>query len=156
MNTRQKCLIEVYGFLRSVGIVHTKTDLANFAGIGRTSMSAALNGSEAYLTDNLFKKIHAKYPQFNLSYLLHGEGSLLNEEHNAMHPYEEVLEHDTTPIVSEPPPTPLIPQWADSLISIMSSQIKENEALHRELRHSIDKINQLEHDLKTLLQNVQK
>jgi phage repressor protein C with HTH and peptisase S24 domain len=44
-------------------------------------MSAAMNGDESYLTDNLFKNICDAYPGvFNLGYLLNGEGELLTAE----------------------------------------------------------------------------
>ena len=47
----------------------------------RTGLSAAFNGSKANLTDNLFMKICAVFPDtFNLDYLLTGEGSLLLNE----------------------------------------------------------------------------
>ena len=152
MNERRKRLNEVYEYLRYNSHIHTQSDFAQIIGAKRPGISAALNGSEAYLTDNLFKKICFRFPMFSLEYLLHGTGSLLQEQE------ESVGDHFPT-IVSEPKGeniTPPIPQWADSLISIMSSQIKENEALHRELRHSIEKIDHLENDLHQLLQTLKK
>jgi chromosome segregation ATPase len=44
------------------------------------ALSAAMNGKEAYLTQNLFQKICAAFPGiFNLDYLLTGQGELLLE-----------------------------------------------------------------------------
>ena len=81
MNERQKRLIEVYEHLRRYFGIHTKTGFAEALHYGRTSMSAALNGNEGYLTDSLFKSICVAFPgTFNLDYLLTGEGSLLVEE----------------------------------------------------------------------------
>ena len=78
MNERQKRLIEVYEHLRRYEGVHTKTGFAEALHYGSTSMSAAMNGDEKYLTDSLFKNICDTYPgTFNLDYLLNGDGQLL-------------------------------------------------------------------------------
>jgi uncharacterized coiled-coil protein SlyX len=81
MNERQKRLIEVYEHLRRHFGIHTKTGFAEALHYGRTSMSAAMNGDEKYLTDSLFKNICETYQGvFDLDYLLTGKGSLLNVE----------------------------------------------------------------------------
>ena len=81
MNERQKRLIEVYEHLRRYYGIHTKTGFAESLHYGRTSLSAAMNGDESYLTDNLFKNICDAYKGvFNLEYLLTGKGVLLTIE----------------------------------------------------------------------------
>lgn len=81
MNERQKRLIEVYDHLRKYYGIHTKTGFAEALRYGRTSLSAAMNGVDSYLTDKLFKNICEAYPGvFSLDYLLTGEGSLLSIE----------------------------------------------------------------------------
>lgn len=80
MNTRQNRLIEVYNDLRSRGVVHTKTDFAAVLHYGRTSMAAALNGNDAYLTDSLFRNICERFQCYDLNYLLTGDGCLMLED----------------------------------------------------------------------------
>ena len=81
MSERQKRLIEVYEYARAHFGIHTKQGFAEAVNYGRTSMSAALNGNEGYLTDSLFKNICNAFPGvFDLNYLLTGEGSLLVTE----------------------------------------------------------------------------
>lgn len=81
MNDRQKRLNEVYDYLRRFYGIHTKKDFALALRYGRTSLSAAMNGGDSYLTDNLFKNICSSFPGvFNLDYLLTGEGTLLANE----------------------------------------------------------------------------
>lgn len=88
MIERQKRLIEVYEHLRRYFGIHTKTGFAEAIQYGRTSMSAAMNGDEKYLTDSLFKNICEAYPGvFDLDYLLTGDGQLLTVE-------EEVKDKD--------------------------------------------------------------
>lgn len=82
---RQKRLIEVYDHLRQHFGIHTKTGFAEAVKYGRTSMSAAMNGKEDYLTDDLFEKICEAYKDvFNLDYLLTGRGDLLTEHEDAI------------------------------------------------------------------------
>ena len=84
MNERQKRLIEVYEHLRKYYGIHTKTGFAEALHYGRTSMSAAINGDEKYLTDSLFKNICEAYKGvFNLDYLLTGDGHLITHEEDA-------------------------------------------------------------------------
>ena len=99
MNERQKRLIEVYEHLRKYFGIHTKTGFAEALHYGRTSMSAAMNGDEKYLTDSLFKNICDTYKGvFDSNYLLTGEGQLLTIE-------EEVKSEDIEKMVN-PAPTP--------------------------------------------------
>lgn len=82
MNERQKRLIEVYEYMRNNMRIHTKSQFAEALKYGRTSVSAALNGNEAYLTDNLFESICGNFPGvFNLDYLLTGNGELIDPSH---------------------------------------------------------------------------
>ena len=153
MKERQKRLIEVYEYLRKHYNVHTKTGFAEAVKYGRTSMSSAMNGNDLYLTDGLFRSICLAYPNvFNLDYLLTGEGSLLQSNKEA------VLGRYPAPpgMVSEDAPSESLPLWADTLISIMSKQIAENEALHSELRRSIAEVSDLKTQLSHLLQSLSK
>lgn len=86
---REERLKEVYDYLRKHFGIHTQIDFAKALGLTRPAVSSAMNGNEAYLTDNLFKRVCAAYQGvFNLDYLLTGEGSLLTieeEVHNEDH-----------------------------------------------------------------------
>ena len=129
MNERQKRLIEVYNFVRQHYPIHTKTDFANAVGHGRTSMSAALNGSEEYLTDALFQKICVAYPGvFNLDYLLTGRGELLlpipRPEGQQVNDIQEI-------------------KYTNNLFDLAMQVIKDNEALHRQLQASIAELRSL-------------
>lgn len=117
MNERQKRLIEVYDHLRRYYGIHTKTGFAESLRYGRTSLSAAMNGDESYLTDNLFKNICEAYPDvFNLEYLLNGTGSLLTIR-------EEVTNEEIEKKINPPQPT----SYADKLIASLEKQIKDKD-----------------------------
>ena len=102
-NGMQKRLHEVFAHVRKHYDIHTQDDFAQYIGYGRTSISAAMNGNEKYLSANLFRSICDKFPGiFNLDYLLTGEGELLAvEEHVA-----KVAHDDRTSAIKPEPPVP--------------------------------------------------
>ena len=138
MNERQKRLIEVYEHLRRYFGIHTKTGFAEALQYGRTSMSAAMNGDEKYLTDSLFKNICDTYKGvFDLNYLLTGEGQLLTIE-------EEVKSEDIKKTYN--PQQPAIQDYVQRLFDEAVRMSTRNELLERqcekligELRDSKDK-----------------
>ena len=96
MIERQKRLIEVYEHLRRYFGIHTKTGLAEALHYGRTSLSAAMNGDEKYLTDKLFQNICEVFPGvFNIDYLLTGNGELLLEHQESEQPTSEPIDHSS-------------------------------------------------------------
>lgn len=127
-NEMQKRLHEVFAHVRKHYDIHTQDDFAQYIGYGRTSISAAMNGNEKYLSANLFRSICDKFPGiFNLDYLLTGEGELLAvEEHVAK------VAHDdrSSAIKPEPPaPTPEVPAELQTLLDRALSISRRNEEM---------------------------
>lgn len=54
---KQQTLLTAFSTLRRAGIVKTWKDFAELLEVNRTCLSAAKNGQEAYLTDNLISKV---------------------------------------------------------------------------------------------------
>ena len=95
IKTKQERLREVYEHLRQHFGIHTQIDFAKVLGLTRPAISAAMNGNEAYLTDNLFKRICAAYQGvFNLDYLLTGNGQLLTIQEEVK---SEQIEKESNP-----------------------------------------------------------
>lgn len=80
MKNRASRLNDVYDYLRSKGLVHSKKELANYINFGYTNLIAALKGNEKYLTDNLFCSISKKHNEISLHWLLTGEGNMIANE----------------------------------------------------------------------------
>lgn len=81
---RKERLNQVYRHLFAHFGINTQASFAEAIHVQRTALSAAMNGNEAYLTDNLFTKICAVFPNvFNLEYLKTGVGTLLTMEEDA-------------------------------------------------------------------------
>ena len=114
---KQERLREVYEHLRQHFGVHTQIDFAKALGLTRPAISAAMNGNEAYLTDNLFKRICAAYQGvFNLDYLLTGNGQLLTIQEEVK---SEQIEKESNP---QHPSS-----YADKLIASLEKQVKDKD-----------------------------
>ena len=62
-----------------------------------------------------------------------------------------VVDHPSSEGYAADDPRPNLPTWADTLLEILSKQIAENEALHAQLRQSIEEINEIKTQLAKIL-----
>ena len=148
MIERQKRLIEVYEHLRRYFGIHTKTGFAEALKYGRTSMSAAMNGDESYLTDKLFKNICEAYPGvFDLNYLLTGEGQLLTIE-------EEVKSEDIAKTFN--PQQPAIPDYVQRIFDEAVRMSTRNELLERQCEKLIGELRDSKEKNETFLSELRK
>lgn len=114
---KQERLREVYEHLRQHFGVHTQIDFAKVLGLTRPAISAAMNGNDAYLTDNLFKRICAAYQGvFNLDYLLTGNGQLLTIQEEVK---SEQIKKESNP--QQPS------SYIDKLIASLEKQVKDKD-----------------------------
>lgn len=113
---RQERLNQVYRHLFAHFGVDSQKKFAEALHVQRTALSAAMNGNKAYLTNNLFTKICASFPNvFDYDYLVTGKGSLL-------------LNQEESTAESHPQPQQPTPGTIDqsSLINVaLSTQMEE-------------------------------
>lgn len=77
MTTKER-LKEAYNYLKTNGVIHTQKDVANKMGASEQNVSSALKGVERVLTDKFLLRFNSAFDnQFNLSWLLNGEGEML-------------------------------------------------------------------------------
>lgn len=89
-------LNEVYKYIFAHFDIRSQKDFADFLHVQRTGLSAAMNGSKANLTKNLFTKICAAFPGvFNLDYLLTGNGELLLDHQEPRQQTSEPIDHSS-------------------------------------------------------------
>ena len=132
---RMQRLNEAYKHLYAFHGIASKTALADKLKVQRTGLSAALNGSKANLTDNLFMKICAAFPGvFNLDYLLTGTGTLLAQQ-------------------KEAEPTPASPA-TDNLLELHASLLRRVDDLRQELHQELLAIRQLKDELRDTLAEI--
>ena len=129
---RMQRLNEAYKHLYAFHGIASKTALADKLKVQRTGLSAALNGSKANLTDNLFMKICAAFPGvFNLDYLLNGTGTLLAQQ-------------------KEAEPTPVNPA-TDNILELHAQMIRRVDDLRQELHDELMEVRQLKDELRQFL-----
>lgn len=143
MRLKNEIFATVLDWLIRERYVIDQRDLANKTGITATTISRIMTGKVEPKDETLRKLNSAFGNMFNMQYLRGLSTTMLvaDEETSTLH--EE-------PATSYQP----IPRWADNLIDILSQQIKENEALHRELRQSITEVNALRTDLQKLIKKI--
>lgn len=118
---------EAYEYLKSHGAFHSKTELAEMLGRTRAHVSGAYHGKEPFFNDSFLRSFCQKFPEINIDFLLHGEGDLVN-----------------TPQASEPMSDYVaLPRWADSIIQLVTEQVKTIEDLRREVAALHQEINNL-------------
>ena len=177
MRLRNGLFAQAIDWLYKTGKVKDQKELSVLTGITETTISRILNdkvkGGPSELTlrrlDNAFKGI------FNMDYFRGKSTALLLEDssyymaHPKEHPFyvdhEKEIHQNKVEIdvgssssisAAESDPEPFIPSWADSLIEIMTDQIKQNEALNRELHKSISEVNTLLETLKEITKSLKK
>ena len=129
---RMQRLNEAYKHLYAFHGIASKTALADKLKVQRTGLSAALNGSKANLTDNLFMKICAAFPGvFNLDYLLTGTGTLLAQQEKA----------EPTPASSA----------TDNLLELHAQMIRRVDDLRQELHDELMEVRKLKDELRQFL-----
>lgn len=144
MRLKNEIFATVLDWLIREHYVIDQRDLSHKTGITATTISRIMTG-KVEPKDETLRKLNAAFGNmFNMQYLRGLSTTMLvadQEQATSLH-------DDTTP------PYTTLPQWADNLIDIMSQQIKENEALNRELRQSISEVNALRADLQKLIKKI--
>ena len=69
-STKIQILDDAYRTALASGIVKNKKEFANYVGVDRSGLSAAMNGNEKYLTDSLIAKVISamNHPNVNISH----------------------------------------------------------------------------------------
>ena len=131
-------LNEAYRYLFANYNIKSQKQFAETIRVQRTALSAAFNGNPAYLTKNLFIKICAAFPVFNLDYFLTGRGNLTSAENKI----------DVTQISNSRNVTPESHLDISSVINtIIAAKDDAIESLKRELTTKDDLIQSLRDQL---------
>ena len=145
MTLRNEIFAHVLDWLVREKIVKDQQDLSMKTGISKNTISRIMTGKVEPKDDTLRKLNQAFGNIFNMAYLRGQSHVMLIDD----------LEHENSKLSEDDSlPYSPIPRWADSLISILSEQIKKGEALNEELRQSISDVNALRTDLQKLIEKI--
>lgn len=142
MTLKNEIFAHVLDWLVREKMVKDQQDLSKKTGISKNTISRIMTGKVDPKDDTL-RKLNGSFGNiFNMAYL-RGQSTIMLIA-DLEHENSKLSEDDSLPYSP-------IPRWADSLITILSEQIKKNEALNRELRQSIQEVDALRTDLQELI-----
>lgn len=142
----------------------SQTQLAEMLDVSPPYINAILNGKKPIGKKNAERL--ANLFGLSKSFLLTGEGNIVSEDrqqiitNRAQDIQRSVLGHVVEEqkgnggVASEEDIRPFIPTWADTLLSILSKQIAENEVLHAELRQSISDVQEMKEQLSIIIEKI--
>lgn len=141
----------------------SQTQLAEMLDVSPPYINAILNGKKPIGKKNAERL--ANLFGLSKSFLLTGEGNIVSEDrqqiitNRAQDIQRSVLghvveEHEGNAGIASEDIRPFIPTWADTLLSILSKQIAENEVLHAELRQSISNVQEMKEQLSIIIEKI--
>ena len=139
MKLRNNIFAAALDYLKRNTEIKTQKELARRMGVTETTITRIIKDYTEVTEDIITKLQTASGCIFNLQWLRGEDNTMLAKD---VEP-QTVAQDDT--------PAPFIPTWADSFFDIMTNQIKQNEALNRELRQTIAEVNSLKSDLAALI-----
>ena len=151
--------MEAVRYLKSKG--YSQKDIVAKSGIAQNAISKIKNG-ENNAGDETIRKVAQAF-RLNIPFfygnsphisLLDVKREVLDNELDETH--ELLVRSEEHKYVAAEDPKPFIPLWADSFFDIMTQQIKQNEALNRELRQSIAEVTSLTKQLTELTKTLNK
>lgn len=135
----------------------TQAQLAKKMGKNSSLISDYKSGKKKVTEDTMNELYIASGCKLNVNYMLGFSNYILLEnvppeelveiERRRNNPDYDLLNEQSGDSAAEPSPAPFVPAWADSFFDIMTQQIKQNEALNRELHQSIERVEILEEKL---------
>lgn len=149
MEHRNVVFANIYDWLRKKEMVSGQKDLAEKTGISENTLSNILNGKTS-VSDKSLHKLNAGFGFiFNPQYLRGQSIYMLAEDaaYYAAHPEEAIV-----PEEEKEKPQDEIPSWADTFFNILNKQVQENEELNRQLKATLQELNQLRNDMQRMLQ----
>ena len=138
MDTNERLRL-VLDWLYKNNLVSDQQDLAAKTGLSEKAISQILNNKVKKISEATIRKLNEAFGNIFNPAFLRGQSIIMLAEDALNKPKDAPAHSSGSPVE--------LPAWADTLISIMSEQIKQNEALNRELRRSIDEIHALRDEL---------
>ena len=148
MRLRNNIFAAAFDYLKREKGIKTQKKLAQLMGVSEDTITRILKDRTEVTEDIITKLQTASGCIFNLQWL-RGEDPIHMLATDVAECYNDKAAEDIDP-------KPFIPSWADSFFDIMTQQIKQNEALNRELRQSIAEVTSLTQQLTELIKNLNK
>ena len=127
-------------YLYKNGLVADQRELSEKIGISETSISQILNNRVQKPSEATIRKLNEAFGNiFNPEYFRCNSEQLLSEVEHVSEPMSDYV---------------ALPPWADSLIQMVTEQVKANEDMRRELRQSLEEVASLKQELQNAINNL--
>ena len=148
MRLRNNIFAAAFDYLKREKGIKTQKRLAELMGVSEDTITRILKDRTDVTEDIITKLQTASGCIFNLQWLR-------GEDPN--HMLASDTPNESTYMAAEGEnPKPFIPSWADAFFDIMTQQIKQNEALNRELRQSIAEVKEIKDQLIGIINNMRR
>ena len=148
MRLRNNIFAAAFDYLKREKGIKTQKRLAELMGVSEDTITRILKDRTDVTEDIITKLQTASGCIFNLQWLR-------GEDPN--HMLVSDTPNESTYMAAEGEnPKPFIPSWADAFFDIMTQQIKQNEALNRELRQSIAEVKEIKDQLIGIINNMRR
>ena len=147
MRLNNNIFAAAFDYLKRNKGIKTQKRLAELMGVSEDTITRILKDRTEVTEDIITKLQTASGCIFNLQWL-RGE--------DAFHMLASDLEEEKVDMAAEDEPQPFIPKWADAFFDIMTQQVKQNEALNRELRQSLAEVKEITQQLAELIKTIKK
>lgn len=134
-----------YKYLYDSGKFHSKAELARILGRTRENVSGAYYGRHPFFNDSFLRSFVKEFPQINGNWLLYETGEMVND-------IEDTQQQTAEPIQMYQ----ALPVWANTFIDILTEQVKQNEALNRQLHQTINEVSTLKTELQQIIKQLKK
>ena len=128
-------------YLYQNGLVADQRELSEKIGVSETSISQILNNRVKKPSESTIRKLNEAF------------GNIFNPEYFRCNS-ENMLAEDTIQAAEPETDYVALPKWADSLIQMVTEQVKANEGMRRELRQSLEEVAALKQELKNAINNL--
>lgn len=133
-------------------------DIALKMGITDVSFSRAMERLKSKNDDDFIIRFQNATETFTLEWLLYSQEPKFIKDvktvNRANEIQQDVLGYPMSEgMLGEDDMPAQLPRWAETLVSILSKQIAENEILHAELKQSIQQVNELKKELQSIIHN---
>ena len=149
---RNECFRVAMDYLFKNGLIADQSELSKLTGISETSISRILNNRVKEPSEATIRKLNEAFGNiFNPEYFRGHSIHLLMEDvtYYAQHPDKDLSNHRYVPIeervgaAEHAQEYKAIPKWADSIIQLVTEQVKTIEDLRREVAALHQEINNL-------------
>jgi len=155
-NPKNARFLDAMRYLIQIKYIKNQKEFAELIGISENALSSIKKGRN--VSDKTILKMLDAFPNlFNREYFFGNDVPMHTRAVVYNVPQDEQKQASEPISIYKPEHNPdQIPKWADTFIDLLTEQVKQNEALNRDLRAAISEVNELKNELSILINKLSK